>query len=58
MEQKFRKIGIDSEQEIIKITKCGPSIAHKVWMGRRPLSLKMALKIRKVTGASLDYLYS
>jgi hypothetical protein len=57
MKNKLSKIGICSPQELKKIVD-GKSIkiCQLVWDGRRPLSLKMARKIKKKTGASLDFL--
>jgi len=57
MKNKLYGIGIHSPEELMKIVD-GKSIkiCQLVWDGRRTLSLKMARKIKKKTGASLDFL--
>jgi len=57
MENKLTKIGIQSPGELKEIVGVKSlKICQLVWDGRRPMSLKMAKKIKEKTGASLDYL--
>lgn len=57
MKTKLRKIGIGSPEQL-RDTVGGKSIkiCQLVWQGKRPLSLKMARKIKKKTETSLDFL--
>jgi len=57
MEQKLKSIGISSPAQLKDLAKVKSiKICQLVWDGRRPMSLKMARKVKLETGASLDYL--
>lgn len=56
MKDKLKKIGIQNIEDLMKITVKQRRICQDVWYGHRKMSKKMALEIKKKTGASLDFL--
>ncbi len=56
MKNKLHRIGIQSIEDLMKITHKQRRICQDVWYGHRVMSKKMALEIKKKTGASLDFL--
>ena len=59
MEQKkLIGLGISHPKELQKLLDCSMSLAYKIWYGKASLSRKQAVKIKRKTNASLDYLLS
>lgn len=56
--EKLMAIGIRDRNELRKVVgnSCSQSLANKIWYGRAAISVKMARKIKKSRGTSLDYL--
>ena len=56
MKDKLQKIGIQSIEDLMKVTNKQRRICQDVWYGHRIISKQMALDIKEKTGASLDFL--
>jgi len=58
MKDKLHKIGIKDIKELMVVTGRKRRICQDVWYGHKGISKSMAMKIKKKTGASLDFLLS
>ena len=57
--KKLIGLGIKDRKELQQILGCSQSMANKLWYGQvGHLTPKMAIIIKKKTGASLDFLLS
>jgi len=56
VQKKLIGLGISHPKELQRMLGCSLSLAYKVWYGKANLSKKQAEKIKKQTGASLDFL--
>jgi len=56
MKKKLIGLGIKHPNELRAMLGCSMSLAYKVWYKKAALSRKQAEKIKKKTGASLDFL--
>ena len=56
LNKRLIALGINHPQDLKEILKCSDSLALKLWYRKANLSRKMAQKLKKKTGYSLDFL--
>ena len=56
MKEKLIKLGIKDIHELVEISGRKYRICQAVWHGQKPMSLKMAKKIKERFNIPLDYL--